>query len=222
MIAALVRKELRELLPLLAVASIVHLYLVGCATGNVPEGINILGEQRWIPFYVDPFDGRIGSLLLVGGAFALFAGLWQTFSELARGTFHFLLHRPLPRTSIFGVKLLVGLVASLTVTWLPLFFYALWAATPGTHASPFFWSMTGRTWLVCLVILLLYLAAFLSGLRPGRWYASRFWPVPLALLAGLLVSSTPTSQFVSAMLLAGAAAAFLWVILHVACARDFS
>ena len=70
-------------------------------------------------------------------------------------------------------------------------------------------------------MVLLYLATFLSGLRPARWYASRFWPVPLALLAGLLLSSMPASEIISAALLVSTGAAYLWVILHIACAPIF-
>ncbi|HVU90453.1 MAG TPA: ABC transporter permease subunit [Pirellulales bacterium] len=221
MILAIVRKELRELLPLLAVVSIVQLYLLGCATGNVPEDVNIASQRNSIPFY-NPFDSRTGMVIVVGGLFALLTGLWQTFSELTRGTFHFLLHRPLPRTSIFGAKLAVGAAASLAVTAFPLLVFALWAATPGTHPSPFFWSMTGLAWPVCLAMLLLYLAAFLSGLRSARWYGSRFWPVPLALFAAVVFCSIPASWFFKVLPLLIIGVAYLWAILHVACARDFS
>jgi ABC-type transport system involved in multi-copper enzyme maturation permease subunit len=221
MIMALVRKELRELLPLLALASLLQMYLLGCATGNVPETANVLGELRTIPFY-NPFDGRTGAMITVGGAFAILVGLWQTVSELARGTFHFLLHRPLPRTTIFGVKLSVGAAASLAVTALPLLACALWAATPGTHPSPFFWSLTGRAWPACLAIVLLYLAAFLSGLRPARWYASRFWPVPLALFVVVPLTTMPTNWVFKVVPLVVIGLAYAWAILHVACARDFS
>lgn len=55
--------------------------------------------------------------------------------------------------------------------------YALWAATPGTHPSPFFWSMTKPTWQVWFVLPAVYLAAFLCGVRPARWYGSRLLPL---------------------------------------------
>jgi ABC-type transport system involved in multi-copper enzyme maturation permease subunit len=221
MIMALVRKELRELLPLIALAAFTQLYLLACATGNVPAAVNVEGQPNSIPFY-NPFDSRTGPMILVGGAFAIVIGLWQTFSELARNTFHFLLHRPVPRATIFGAKLSVGAAVSLAMTSLPLLVYALWAATPGTHPSPFFWSMTGLAWPVCLTIVLLYLAAFLSGLRPARWYGSRFWPVPLSLFAAVLFCSIPFNWYFKTLPLFVIGLAYVWVILHVACARDFS
>ena len=75
---------------------------------------------------------------------------------------------------------------------------------------------------MCLTIVLLYLAAFLSGLRPARWYGSRFWPVPLAFFAAILFSSIPTTWVVKAVPLLIIGAAYLWAILHVAYAHDYS
>ena len=54
--------------------------------------------------------------------------------------------------------------------------YALWAATPGTHASPFFWWMTKPAWHVWTVLPAIYAGAFLCGVRSARWYA---WLLPL-------------------------------------------
>jgi len=88
-----------------------------------------------------------------------------------------LLHRPARRETIFATKLAVGAVVCLLLGGLPVLCYALWAAAPGTHPSPFFWSMTGWVWQMCLEIPLVYLGAFLSGLGPGRWYGSRFLPL---------------------------------------------
>ncbi|HEY4311005.1 MAG TPA: hypothetical protein VGN12_16255 [Pirellulales bacterium] len=223
MIVPLVRKEARELLPLFALAALVQLVLLVSAMGWLPKTVNIVGEPTNIPFYNPLADGDVIFLFIfVGFAFAVLCGLWQTLSELMRGTFHFLLHRPLARSRIFGVKLAVGATACLLLTVLPILGYAVWAATPGTHASPFFWSLTGRAWLLCLGIVVIYLATFLSGLRPARWYGSRFWPVALALFSAYVLHGMPLAWLITAGALTAIGALYVVAILHVAYARDFS
>jgi hypothetical protein len=37
--------------------------------------------------------------------------------------------------------------------------------------------MTGATWRMTFLMLLLYLGAFLSGLRPARWFGTRLLPL---------------------------------------------
>jgi hypothetical protein len=60
---------------------------------------------------------------------------------------------------------------------LPILVYALWAAMPGTHPGPFEWSMTRPAFQVWLLMPLVYLAAFASGIRPARWFGSRLLPL---------------------------------------------
>lgn len=184
MFRALVRKEIRELLPLVVPAVAIELLLVGVAIGlrlGVLSSIVTSIVHAWdvLPFIN---DSTCSLMITVGGVLAVAIGLWQTLWESARGTIQYLLHRPVRREYVLGVKLLVGGTLSLVITGGPVLLYALWAATPDTHASPFFWGMTLWAWLSCLGTLLLYLGAFLSGLRPGGWYASRFFPLFGALL----------------------------------------
>ena len=109
-------------------------------------------------------------------------GLRQTVGESIHGTWMFLLHRPVGWTRLIGVKLLVGVALYLVCGAAAILVYAWWAATPGTHASPFEWSMTVPTWKVWIVMPIVYLGgAFLSGMRPARWVGTRLlaaWPPP--------------------------------------------
>ena len=74
----------------------------------------------------------------------------------------------------------------------PILVYAWWAATPGTHAGPFEWSMTLPAWQLWLSITAIYLAAFLVGMRPARWIGSRLLPlVAVGLFVLLLQISHP-------------------------------
>ena len=154
MLKALAWKELRELLPVLSVALVGEFYFVSTAVGIQ---LGPLDQNR----HVIPFigDGYVTLLLSVAGLAAIVFGLWQTLRESSQGTYQFLLHRPARRKTIFAAKLAVGVVALLAVGLAPVLLYALWAATPGAHASPFEWPMTAGA---------LGTGADHAGVVPGR------------------------------------------------------
>jgi hypothetical protein len=216
---ALARKELRELAPWISLAGLTQVWLL-CAVLRLPTPF-IVQKNEVIPFVQDTLAWWI---FCVAGILAAVIGLWQTAWESSQGTFQFLLHRPLPRREIFAIKLLVGVAVSLIACGLPIGVYALWAAMPGTHDSPFAWSMTGWAWVLWLEMPLIYLGAFLSGLRPARWYASRFMP----LAAGLVLLSLCSLLFLALgwwaplMLALLAEVGLVTAILYVAQSRDYS
>jgi ABC-type transport system involved in multi-copper enzyme maturation permease subunit len=227
MLTAMIRKEVRELLPLTVFALLVQFFLI-----TVETGVDWQPLTSWLNS--NPYRGRIIPFVsptscfynfVATGVWAVTLGLWQTMWESSRGTFLLLLHRPVRRETIIGAKLLVGGLLCLLAGGLPLLCYAIWAAIPGTHASPFEWSMTGWAWQSCVVLILLYLGAFLSGLRSARWYVSRFWPVATALLVVAILNTTPSStiwwwiELVFVVLVGGG---LLLAILHVARSRDYS
>jgi hypothetical protein len=187
---ALALKELREVLGITLAA-------LGC---YLALAINAMGARvfDWIPGM--PAGTR--EVPFVGGSFTTFftfisvlfaaaLGFRQSAWESARGTFLFLLHRPLRRETIFLVKLATGAAVLLVCASLPIAAYGLWAAVPDHHASPFEWSMTGPTWRLTLLLPLLYLGAFLSGLRPARWFGTRLLPLVASVLFLALLYSLP-------------------------------
>ncbi len=216
MLKTLIWKEVRELLPLVLLALLVQFYLVCTAIGMRLGPLS--PEPIAIPFISDSFTYW---LFIVAGVVAAILGLWQTWWESSRGTFQFLLHRPAKREAMFGAKLLVGVAVWLAIAVLPVLCYALWAAAPGTHASPFEWSMTAWAWLLCAKMPLVYLGAFLSGLRPARWFGSRFFPLAasLVVLAILQLAPWPLAALLACLALE---ASYVLVILHVAATRDYS
>jgi hypothetical protein len=226
MLKTLVWKESRELLPLVAFALLLQSYFVA-APANL-QYLLMLSPVRLVePPQVIPFvsDAVSSALFAVAGMFAVAVGLWQTMWESSRGTFQFLLHRPARRGAIFGAKLATGITVCLLVVCLPLVFYALWAATPGKHASPFHWSMTSWAWELCLLLPLVYLGAFLSGLRPARLCGSRFFPLAASLLAVVLMEALALGRGLPLVaMIAGLAleTVFVLVILYVAATRDYS
>jgi len=174
---ALLTKELREcgLYAALALAAIVHFLGGGMGLPLIPMGD---GRGNEIPFLS---EGREAEFLTVAIIAACVLGLHQTMWESWRQTTLVLLHRPVPREWLFLGKLAAGAILLVAITAVPLLVYCLWAATPGTHASPFFWGMTESWWRTVPIALVCYLGAFLAGLRPARWIGSRVWPVVAAI-----------------------------------------
>ena len=218
MLTALARKEVRELLPLAALGAILELYLA-CTAMGMRLGFFEDGSMGTIPFVS---DATAVLFFYVSGATAFALGLWQTMLESSRGTFQFLLHRPLARSAILGTKLAVGIAASLAVALLPVACFSLWAATPGTHASPFYWSMTLWAWQLCVQMPLIYLGAFMSGLRPGRWFGSRFLPLAGGVAVVFALKSLDGWPWAALAGCLAAEACFVLVILDVGRTRDFS
>jgi len=211
MLKAMVFKELRETLWIAGVALILFLYVVTDLTGfhAVPFFVFASRQSQALPFV---HDGFVTSFAWVAVPFALALGFVQTAVESARGTWLFLLHRPVPRGQVLAVKLLVGGGLYLVCAGLPILIYAWWAATPGAHNGPFRWSMTLPAWQALLGIGGLYLGAFLAGVRPARWFGSRLFPLAAA---GLLV---PAIQFCPWWWILGLAATLAlaaWLILDV-------
>jgi ABC-type transport system involved in multi-copper enzyme maturation permease subunit len=218
MLKSLAWKEFRELLPLAALALAIEIYLIAGALHLTK--LPVVTTTSVIPFVNDP---TCTALLWVAAFLAGIAGLWQTVWESSRGTFPFLLHRPMPRRTIFWIKLLIGMLICLIVLGVPVILYSIWAATSGTHASPFEWSMTYWIWSAWLRLPLIYLATFLCGLRPARWFGSRMFPLGAAIVAVILSEVLyQTYTWAFPILWAAALATFLVVIFHVARTRDFS
>lgn len=172
MLKALVLKELREIAAIGLIALAVLGYLVALSIGyKLPRWLPAGAE---IPFVSDPF---IYVAAMISFCLAAALGLAQSMLETARGTWMWLWHRPARRERIIAAKLGVGTMTYLLCAALPILWYALWAATPATHKSPFLWAMTYDAWANCLSMLVIYLGGFLTGVWPGRWFGTRLLPL---------------------------------------------
>jgi hypothetical protein len=188
----LLSKELRECGLYAGLALLAQMHYLGSGMG-LPL-IPFIGAERGqeIPFLSYGVIGnRETNFVTIAVISAIVFGLNQTVMESWRQTTLFLLHRPLPRSEIFLTKLAAGALCLLVSTALPLLVYCLWAATPGTHASPFFWGMTETWWRDVAATGVCYLAAFLTGLRPAHWLGSRTWPLIAAAFLCVVLRFVP-------------------------------
>jgi hypothetical protein len=184
MLQAMLYKELRETLGLAGLGLLAYLCIVTGQMGMPLLPWLVGSRDAAIPFVGSEFLFRF---CVVSVLLAVALGLRQSVAESVRGTWLLLLHRPAEHGRLIGVKLLVGAVVYLVCAALPILLYALWAATPGTHASPFEWSMTLWSWQAWVSIATLYFGAFLAGMRRARWFGSRLFPLAAAaLLIGVI------------------------------------
>jgi ABC-type transport system involved in multi-copper enzyme maturation permease subunit len=184
MVKALVIKELRESAGIVVLAVLAMAYVLAelTATQLLPWQSSRLYNYPFV------YDSLSFYFWIVVGGLAIALGFRQTAWELGQGTYFFLLHRPIRRRRIFALKLLVGAVLVMLIGVMLVGLYAGWASTPGEFDGPFFWSMTVPAWQLCLAAPPLYFGAFLSGIRPGRWYGSRLLPLVAGILATFAAS----------------------------------
>jgi hypothetical protein len=223
---ALALKELRETAWIVAVAAAAYLYGAGGAFGyGIMTGPSY-GYRYWTRPFTEILQANLSTFVMVSLGLAAGLGIRQAVAESSRGMWQFLLHRPASRRWIVGGKLLVGMTLYLTVAAVPILVLSLWRSIPGTHPSPFEWSMMSNHWLVWYVLTPLYLGGFLTGLRPGRWVGTRLLP-----LAGIgivvLGAAGAAIELVGSWLVALVAIAVLDFLLiitvfYVAETRDFS
>lgn len=226
MCKALVLKELRELLPLAAIAAAAYACILAHAFG-VYMVFWPVPDPPEIPFVTDSF---VTQTTFVSLCLAVGLAMKQTLAESMSGTWLWLLHRPLARRQILAVKLAIGGAVYLVCSGLPVLLYACWAAWPRTHPSPFYWSMTKAAWEGWGIIGLMYLGSFLSALRPGRWMGTRLLPLAgTATLTGAVYAASDLSRSSSWLftvgvwlLLAVLGALLVSVIQQVGRVRDFS
>lgn len=214
-------KEVRECGLYAGLALLAQVHLIGAGIGLPLIPFLSSGRGNEIPFLSNYNFDRQMYFTAIAVIAAVVLGLQQTLWESWRQTTLFLLHRPMPRDRIFLAKLSAGAALLLLVTAVPLGIYCLWAATPGTHASPFYWSMTEPSWRSALIAVVCYLGAFLAGLRPAHWLGSRTWPAIAAIVLALLLKLPHQWIPLAYLVLFGLMAALMISILDLARQREF-
>jgi hypothetical protein len=220
MTSALAYKEFRETLPIAALGLAALMFLALDAMGYSPAP-NLLGQNQGggIPFFFDSFTQRFG---LAATGIALALGFWQSLGDFWGDAQLFVLHRPIARRSVYATKVAVGLTVYLACTLVPLAIYTWWAATPGTHASPFEWSMIKTVCTTWIQTTAIYLGAFLSGIRPAAWLGTRLAPLAAAGLSSIVAIWWDSSFWAETVQLLIGDVALAAAILHVSTTRDFA
>jgi hypothetical protein len=108
---------------------------------------------------------------------ALLLGVLQIFPELRRDQWAFLVHRPIPRSTIYYGKVIAGLSLYFLATALPFFCAQLWIAMPGHYPIPYDIRMSLPVVADVVSSIPFYFAGLLFALRPARWYGSRIFPL---------------------------------------------
>ena len=172
MFRAIVRKELRQLSIVLA-ASAAATIIAAC--------IYAAAFQGGIPF-LNPHPVQYYAMAV--GLVAVGIGLTQAYEFEQRSSL-FLLHLPIQRRDLVLSKIKIGIGCLLIICTVPILFVAILCSFQ-LVAAPFFWSMTGDVWLLIATATVIYLGAFLSGIRPAKWYGTRL--LPIAGAAALAIS----------------------------------
>jgi len=227
MFKSLLLKELRETYWIALLGLVVHLAIVAICAGY---------EFFWLPNNDRPYievpiidSGFLFYFCVVSMAVAVALGFRQTLGESLGNTWLFLLHRPASLRKVLAAKLFTGMALYLACGIIPIVSFAAWSSTPGSQSGPFFWWMTYAAWSALGITNLFYLAAFLAGLRPARWFGTRLLPLvaagPLAfvvVLGSFFPFAGRTVQLVGFVLLLIAAAYLIGLIYYTAQSRDFS
>jgi hypothetical protein len=220
MLQAIVKKELRELWAFAAVALALVTACVCRQTGIWSRFLVWLFD--WLPGLGDstallPFIQR--GFGMPYGLAAILLGIRQSCGAQERESAPYLLQLPLRRHTLVLTRLLTGLGLQMAVMLLPLLFYAGWAARSGTHPAPFEWTMAVPAIRLWLIIPLVYLGAFASGIRPARWAGSRLLPLLGITIPAVVVYNA--SLAVALPLLAAIVAALAIEIVYEAETRDY-
>jgi ABC-type transport system involved in multi-copper enzyme maturation permease subunit len=175
---ALIKRELRNSAPVMAVALISYFLAFALGMGLIGLTSSTPYDVLSVPFAKS--DTYVFAVM-VGALFAIVLGLRQANADLTGGTALFLLHRPIDRRRLFLLKITMGLAVFLVVTAVPLLVFIIRAAVPGFDAAPFRIGMLTESLLLFASLTIVYLASFLSGLRSGAWYGTRLVPIVGAL-----------------------------------------
>lgn len=188
MLRSLALKELRELAGIAALALAAYavilmhftywpLYFLNSSSVGTDHPY---GAQEGVTFLQGNFRQYY---FWIAGASALAYGFRQTVWEENQRTWSFLIHRPIARWKVYAVKLSVGLALCLSLSAIPILLYGCWSAYIRQAPAPFAWSMAEETWVIWWCAPLLYLSAFLSGLRPARWIGTKLFPLGAGIMA---------------------------------------
>ena len=158
-----------------------------------------INQEQFFGFYVQESAPLCKSSFLMittfgNAAVGLVLGLLQFLPEQRRDQWAALLHRPVPRATIFRGKAVAGLLLYLVATLVPFAACAWYASKPGHFAAPFTPRMIFPGVADICAGLMYYFAALFVSLQRGAWWGTRAFGV-LAALSGSFVVTTSYLPF---------------------------
>lgn len=119
----------------------------------------------------------------------LLLGLVQILPEQRRDQWAALLHRPVPRATIYRGKAVAGLLLYLGATIVPFVACVVYASRPGHFAAPFTPRMIFPGVADICAGAMYYFAALFVSLQRGAWWGTRAFGVLAALSGSFVVTS---------------------------------
>lgn len=215
MFKSMLKKECVELAApfLLAVGSLV--ILVGDHVSTARRRFQPHGE--WL------LDGDfVYPLMLISLALAIAIGLVQNLSEDVQGTWRYVLAMPGGWRRILKLKIACGL--SVWIAWsLTVCVICLLGLTgdPGFEGEPLS-RLADPSLRILACVPVVYLGAFLTGVRRANWLFSRLMPLGGVLMCWFLMLYLPNWWIIAPLVTAGFGALLVSLIYHMASARDFA
>ncbi len=154
-----------------------------------------LGSQFISPYEQVLLYSNFESMLGLGCAIAAtILGLLQTFREVSRDRWAYLMHRGVTPQQILRAKAIVGISLYLVAGLVPLGILCVWAAIPGNVAAPWHPLIPVRPFLTILSLAPFWFVGVLISLRDVRWYGTRLMvfglPAVLGIFSVALLSSS--------------------------------
>lgn len=152
--------------------------------------------------------------------FSVALGLSQSFELNCRSSL-FLLHMPISRKQLIQSKLFLGSTTLLLMFGLPIVMAAVAYSMPLRNA-PFYWSMTSDLWRLVVTSSMIYLTAFLCGVRPASWFGTRLLPIAGICIFVIAIQLIPYWWLIAAPLIVFVDWMLITTIVYFAETRDYA
>jgi len=219
MFKAMLRKEFVEIRPVmfLAISALGFLVLLDVIAASV---LTPPPSPAYNGFYDEPGFFHLSWMIFL--VYALLLGFVQTLADSFQGTWGYLAHLPPGGRWIVSAKLRIGLAAFLCPCVVFIVWWTAVASARQTVVHPFAWPDVLAFAQMTLIGLLVYLGAFLSGLRPARWFGTRLLPLAGCGMLVWVFMGLPQWWVYGVLPLIVLCGLLTALILHVGKTRDFA
>lgn len=152
--------------------------------------------------------------------FSVALGLSQAI-EFNRRSSIFLMHMPISRQQLVWAKLMLGGVL-LLVVFVSSILIASFAFALPHRTAPFYWSMSLDLWRVVLTSTMVYLTAFLCGVRPASWFGTRLLPIVGICVFAFAIQLIPFWWLITPVLILFVDWLLITTIMYFAETRDYA